>query len=85
MKTRFRVQPITAASEDIEETIDDRYKDLVSNVSDDIDYLLDSIDKVYRDGDANVAIDLLNQVKVEIGNIIANTVSNISAEEAEIE
>lgn len=85
MKTRFRVQPITAASEDIEETIDDRYKDLVSNVSDDIDYLLDSIDKVYRDGDANVAIDLLNQVKVEVGNIIANTVSNISAEESEIE
>lgn len=85
MKTRFRVQPITAASEDIEETIDDRYKDLVSNVSDDIDYLLDSIDKVYRDGDANVAIDLLNQVKVEIDSIIANTVSNISAEESEIE
>lgn len=85
MKTRFRVQPVTAASEDIEETIDDRYKDLVSNVSDDIDYLLDSIDKVYRDGDANVAIDLLNQVKVEIDSIIANTVSNISAGESEIE
>lgn len=85
MKTRYRVQPVTAASEDIEETIDDRYKDLVSNVSDDIDYLLDSIDKVYRDGDANVAIDLLNQVKVEIDSIIANTVSNISAEESEIE
>lgn len=85
MKNRYKISPITAASDEANETFEDMYKDLVSDVSDDIDYLLDSIDKIFRDGDARTAIDLLNQVKSEVGNIIVNTVSNISNEDADIE
>jgi hypothetical protein len=82
MKNKYIVKPsakITAAEEDPAKiTIEDKYKDLADRVSDKVNYLLDSIEMIFMQGDSDSAIGLLQQFQSEIDSITGDATSTIS-------
>lgn len=82
MKNKYIVKPsakITAAEEDPAKiTIEDKYKDLADRVSDKVNYLLDSIEMIFMQGDSDSAIGLLQQFQSEIDSITGDATSKIS-------
>ena len=59
-------------------TIEDRYKELVDTTNDDYDYLMDTVDKLFRDGNADEAIQIVQRIQTGIGSIIADATSSVS-------
>lgn len=82
MKNKYIVKPsakITAAEEDPAKiTIEDKYKDLADRVSDKVNYLLDSIEMIFMQGDSDSAIGLLQQFQSEIDSITGDATATIS-------
>lgn len=69
----YRYRKVTGASEDT----DSRLEDGMSELKDDFDYLMDTLDKLNRDGSREQAIQIMMSVKDSINNVISNAVTEV--------
>lgn len=56
---------------------EDQFNDLVGNVESDFDYLVDTMDKLVREGDMTSAMNILTNIHDFINNEIETAVGNI--------
>lgn len=70
----YRYRNVSGASDD---TDDSRLEDGMSNLKDDFTYLMDTLDKLDRDGQREKAIQIMTSVDDTINNIISSAVTEV--------
>lgn len=70
----YRYRNVSGASDD---TDDSRLEDGMSNLKDDFNYLMDTLDKLDRDGQREKAIQIMTSVDDTINNIISSAVTEV--------
>lgn len=70
----YRYRNISGASDN---TDDSRLEDGMSNLKDDFNYLIDTLDKLDRDGQREKAIQIMTSVDDTINNIISSAVTEV--------
>lgn len=70
----YKYKRVTAADEDVQDT---RFDDGMSSIKDDFDYLVNTFDKMNRDGATDQALELMEQIHTTINDIIESAVSEV--------
>lgn len=69
----YKYRKVTAAEGD-----DTRFEDGMSSVKDDFDYLMDTFDKMNRDGQKERAIELMAQVHQLVNDVTSQAASEVA-------
>ena len=69
----YRFKKVTAAESD-----DTRFEDGMSSIKDDFEYLMDTFDKLDRDGNQEKALELIAQTHQFINDVISQATMEVS-------
>lgn len=81
---RVLKQRVTAADEG-GSTIEDRFDELSSQIQDDFSYFADGVDKLFRDGDHDRAIAILETFQSTLNQAIDSVSQSIASSDSDLE